>query len=818
MRAYTSRISPTTPIPNPVVRIIPAIVAMLLLALAPASALAHAGHDHLEDPATEAALAELEELHDVAPQAPGVECAATIDVPGQGPSCARPDGAWQVDVGGRDLLTHGPDAPGSGAAYVLENWDATQQAVVAGASASDARCATNIHQPHYRAIYARPSDAGYNASRPGQLRTELYKASAYMNLEATRDNAGRSVRLRLACTAGLADVDVVQLGTPAAATTFSTIVNDLRALGYPAVPTANANFVVFYDGNVEWWAGQAQTSYDDQSGIANGANSRGRIAANYTSPHWPVLLHEILHNLGAVQVAAPESSGAGHCTVDADIMCYQDTSGIPTSPRCTYTELDCGGDTYFNAGAPGGWLASHWNLASPNNLRLDHGAASIDGTAPTAPPNAACAGTNATTVTCSWDASEDDVGVTGYRIQRFVSGAWQQTGIQAGRTVSFTGLSPSTGVTMRVQGRDAAGNLSTEVQRGASSLPDTTAPSTPAAPTLDAATETSITIEWADTADDVAVTSYRVLVESTSNPGVWTQVATRPAATRSYTLTGLTPSSSRRFRVQALDAASNASAQGAIAQLASLDDTTPPAQVVGLGHGWVQPTTLNLYWNRPADAGGIDEYLLERELGGVWSEFVRHDTEDVTIASLAYSTEYVLRVVAIDHAGNRGTASQPYTVTTAAEIPTNPGGGDPIVNPNPNPVPPTFVPPTFVLPTVQQPVVVQPAVPVKPTPVKDTTPPPAITGQKVLKRTRNSAQVQWNASRDDRALRHYRVYVKVGRRWVLRTTVKQPRSVRVKPSAWIRGLRPRTTYLVAIDALDMAGNATARKQIRVRTL
>jgi hypothetical protein len=46
------------------------------------------------------------------------------------------------------------------------------------------------------------------------------------------------------------------------------------------------------------------------------------------TPCWQYAeLHEILHDLGAVQPDAPTPSAAWHCTDEADVMCYDDGSG-----------------------------------------------------------------------------------------------------------------------------------------------------------------------------------------------------------------------------------------------------------------------------------------------------------------------------------------------------------------------------------------------------------------------------------------------------------------------------------------------------------
>jgi hypothetical protein len=92
-----------------------------------------------------------------------------------------------------------------------------------------------------------------------------------------------------------------------------------------------------------------------------------------------VALHEASHNLGAVQLSSPNSSGAGHCNDLYDLMCYEDggpgfpfidseCDGSASAPLDPYgpdfQAWDCGRDDYFNvAPDPGSYLDTHWNLA-----------------------------------------------------------------------------------------------------------------------------------------------------------------------------------------------------------------------------------------------------------------------------------------------------------------------------------------------------------------------------------------------------------------------------------------------------------------------
>ena len=79
-----------------------------------------------------------------------------------------------------------------------------------------------------------------------------------------------------------------------------------------------------------------------------------------------------------------------------------------------------------------------------------------DITPPTAPTNLAATATTTTSVSLSWTAATDNVGVTGYDVYRGATLA----GTSTGTTFTDTGLTPSTAYTYTVKAFDAAGNLS----------------------------------------------------------------------------------------------------------------------------------------------------------------------------------------------------------------------------------------------------------------------------------------------------------------------------------------------------------------------
>ncbi len=86
-----------------------------------------------------------------------------------------------------------------------------------------------------------------------------------------------------------------------------------------------------------------------------------------------------------------------------------------------------------------------------------------DTTPPTAPSGLAATAISTSQINLSWTASTDNVGVTGYRVERCQGtncSNFAQVATPAGITFSDTGLAASTSYSYRVRASDAAGNLS----------------------------------------------------------------------------------------------------------------------------------------------------------------------------------------------------------------------------------------------------------------------------------------------------------------------------------------------------------------------
>jgi chitodextrinase len=167
---------------------------------------------------------------------------------------------------------------------------------------------------------------------------------------------------------------------------------------------------------------------------------------------------------------------------------------------------------------------------------------------PSTPTGLAASSVAQTSLQLSWNASTDNVGVSGYRL--LLNGT--QVGTSTSTSYSFTSLACGTSYTLGVAAYDAAGNVSAKatIAPSTSACPDTQAPSTPTGLGVGGVGQTSVTLSWTASSDNVGVTGYRLFLNSI-------QVGT--STLTSYAFTGLSCGTSYTLGVAASDAAGNVS-------------------------------------------------------------------------------------------------------------------------------------------------------------------------------------------------------------------------------------------------------------------
>ncbi|WNG52354.1 chitinase [Archangium minus] len=205
---------------------------------------------------------------------------------------------------------------------------------------------------------------------------------------------------------------------------------------------------------------------------------------------------------------------------------------------------------------------------------------SSDTQAPSAPSGLTSTSKSSTSVSLSWNASTDNIGVTGYEVFSGSTLAASTTGTSA--TVS--GLSPNTTYTFTVKARDAAGNRSAASSAFSVTtdpqIADTQAPTAPTSLRATGTTSNSVSLTWSASNDNVGVTGYEVFSGST--------LAATTTGT-SATVSGLSPSTTYTFTVKARDAAGNRSASSVSASATTLATSTgdiPSKILIGYWHNF----------------------------------------------------------------------------------------------------------------------------------------------------------------------------------------------------------------------------------------
>lgn len=416
--------------------------------------------------------------------------------------------------------------------------------------------------------------------------------------------------------------------------------------------------------------------------------------------------------------------GGSLLTTVGNVTTHQDTTVVPsTLYSYTVQALDAAG-----------------NASGQSPAAIVSTPAALDTTAPSAPAGLTATAVSTAQINLSWTASTDNIAVTTYRIVR--------NGLTLldlpGNVTSYEnlGLSPSVTYVYTVRALDAAGNVSLASNAASATTlgaPDTVPPTQPTNLTASAASTSQINLSWTASTDNVVVANYRVY-----RGGM--MVAT--VAGTSYQDTGLSPSTTYNFNVDAIDGDGNVSplSAGASATTLTAPDTTPPSTPLGLTATAVSSSQINLSWLNAIDNVAVTGYLVFR--GGVQVAALGNVTS-YQDTSLAPSTTYSYRIRAVDAAGNQSNQSSQRSATTQA--------------------------------------------------APDTTPPTAPSGLSATPFSSSRINLSWTESTDNVAVTGYRVY-RNGTFLVALASV-----VTIFQDT---GLSAATNYTYIVDAVDAVGNAS----------
>jgi Cellulose binding domain/Fibronectin type III domain len=183
-------------------------------------------------------------------------------------------------------------------------------------------------------------------------------------------------------------------------------------------------------------------------------------------------------------------------------------------------------------------------------------------------------------------------------------------------------------------------------------------------------TETSATFTWPASAGPVA---YYTIQLNDPSPAAYHDIGT--SSTTTFTHTGLSPDTVYVYRV----IANPASGSGYTASNPSVSlyvrtvphgDTVPPSKPGTPTASVSSPWTGSVSTTGSTDNNRVDGYWVQRQVNGVWTDWVSSSYGGIFLQQLTPNTTYTVVVVAFDASGNRSARSDPVTFTTPPLAPT----------------------------------------------------------------------------------------------------------------------------------------------------
>jgi chitodextrinase len=334
-----------------------------------------------------------------------------------------------------------------------------------------------------------------------------------------------------------------------------------------------------------------------------------------------------------------------------------------TSTSYTLTGLTCGTqyrvavDAYDATG-------NRSSKATVTTSTVGCTSAGTDTQPPTAPTGIALGTRTTTSISITWTASTDNVAVAGYDL--YVGSSDVGTAVATASAYTFGGLTCGTDYTLGVEAYDAAGNRSPETTATIGTMPctDTQPPSTPTGFAVSSAGQTSLTLNWNASTDNVGVVGYGVYSNG--------KLVASPTST-GYVLTGLSCGTSYSVAVDAYDAAGNRSSQATVTtSTVACPDNQPPTVPTAIAVGSRTTTSISITWTASTDNVGVVGYDLFADPFAGSTKVGTATATAYTFTGLSCGASYTLGVDAYDAAGNRSPEAMVVLSTSACPPDTTP--------------------------------------------------------------------------------------------------------------------------------------------------
>ncbi len=293
---------------------------------------------------------------------------------------------------------------------------------------------------------------------------------------------------------------------------------------------------------------------------------------------------------------------------------------------------------------------------------------------PSAPLALSATAVGQNSIRLAWSAPNDDGGapITRYRVEvsRTGTSGWLLvTSNNRSTTYTHTGLNPGSRRYYRVAAINSEGTG--PFSRVANAITDATTPSAPTGLVATAHGRTQINLSWRTPLIDggARITGYRIEVSSDGGSNWTTRVGNTGTIATTYIHRGLSPATTRHYRVYAINSAGTGPASN-VAN-ATTDATVPgaPQRLTATAKG---QSRIDLAWTAPTNDGGaaITGYRIETSTNRrTWNALRgNHSSTSFSHVGLAPATTRHYRVSAVNVAGT-GPASDVATATTDATVP-----------------------------------------------------------------------------------------------------------------------------------------------------
>jgi chitodextrinase len=268
------------------------------------------------------------------------------------------------------------------------------------------------------------------------------------------------------------------------------------------------------------------------------------------------------------------------------------------------------GASFPNGGNTRALPVAYW----VNGKNAINGDANPDVTAPTAPTHLKSLSVTASSIALQWNASTDNIGVDHYVVS-YQAGSVAKTQTVVGTTATLNNLAAATTYTLSVVAVDAAGN--TSLPSAAITVTtdqviiDTVAPTVPTGLSTGNVTDSSLSLSWKASTDNVAVAGYKVKYTPAGGAS-----KTLDVKTTACTLSGLSANTEYSCCVAAYDASNNISAYSAAVTAKTLVPVVSstgfaPYVDVTINANWTtNPPTINTKYVTDALALGVKKFIL----------------------------------------------------------------------------------------------------------------------------------------------------------------------------------------------------------------